>query len=152
MDLWSRKRPLYQRSHNHCPKLFYFANFAKLFMTSTALGASFWGAVFQGRDKIYFGNHCDWRLPVQIGWRRRRNRRISTHRMADAEKVQLGAAIAQWIRLRLPSCCNGFESQAHHLCFHQFIELCNVEKTKININISPFKKRKSTIILLMLLI
>ena len=52
--------------------------------------------------------------------------------MADAEKVQLGAAIAQWIRLRLPSCCNRFESQAHHLCFHQFIELCNVEKTKIN--------------------
>ena len=28
-----------------------------------------------------------------------------------------GAAIAQWIRLRLPSCRPGFESQAHHLCF-----------------------------------
>ena len=27
----------------------------------------------------------------------------------------------------------GFESQAHHLCFYQFIfELCHVEKTKIN--------------------
>ena len=31
-----------------------------------------------------------------------------------------GAAIAQWIRLRLPSCHPGFGSQAHHLCFHQF--------------------------------
>ena len=28
-----------------------------------------------------------------------------------------GAAIAQWIRLHLPSCRPGFESQAHHLCF-----------------------------------
>ena len=43
-----------------------------------------------------------------------------------------GAAIAQWIRLRLPSCRPGFESQAHHLRFHEFIELCNVGKTKIN--------------------
>ena len=48
--------------------------------------------------------------------------------------VPWGAAIAPWIRLRLPSCCPGFESQAHHLCFHQFIKLCNVEKTKINKN------------------
>ena len=29
-----------------------------------------------------------------------------------------GAAIAQWIRLRLPSCRPGFESQAHHLNFY----------------------------------
>ena len=43
----------------------------------------------------------------------------------------MGAAIAQWICLRLPSCRPGFESQAHHLCFHRFIELCNVEKTKV---------------------
>ena len=28
-----------------------------------------------------------------------------------------GAAIAQWIRLRQPSCRPRFESQAHHLCF-----------------------------------
>ena len=42
------------------------------------------------------------------------------------------AAIVQWIRLPLPSCRPGFESQAHHLRFHRFIELCNVEKTKIN--------------------
>ena len=30
-----------------------------------------------------------------------------------------GAAIAQWIRLRLPSCHPGVKSQVHHLCFHQ---------------------------------
>ena len=42
-------------------------------------------------------------------------------------------AIAQWIRLSLPSYRPGFEFQAHHLCFHQFIKnLCIVEKTKIN--------------------
>ena len=35
--------------------------------------------------------------------------------------------------LRLPSCCPGFESQAHHLRFYQFIfELCDVKRTKIN--------------------
>ena len=28
--------------------------------------------------------------------------------------------VAQWIRLRLPSCRPRFESQAHHLCFFQF--------------------------------
>ena len=29
-----------------------------------------------------------------------------------------GAAIAQWIHLRLPSCRPGFESQANHLSFY----------------------------------
>ena len=29
--------------------------------------------------------------------------------------------IVQWIRLRLPSCGPGFESQAHHPCIFQFI-------------------------------
>ena len=29
----------------------------------------------------------------------------------------MGSAIAQWIRLRLPSCGPGFESQAHYLRF-----------------------------------
>ena len=50
------------------------------------------------------------------------------------------ATIAQWIRLCLPSCCPGFESQAHHLRFFQFIlfklYIChlnwNVKRTKIN--------------------
>ena len=52
------------------------------------------------------------------------------------------STIAQWIRLRLPSCNPGFESQAHHLRYYQFIiVLCNVEKTKINkkvAGIGPF--------------
>ena len=40
--------------------------------------------------------------------------------------------MAQWICLCLPSRCPGFESQAHHLRFHQFVELCSVEKTIVN--------------------
>ena len=36
---------------------------------------------------------------------------------------QWGAAIAPWYRLRLPSCGPGFESQAHHLRFFQFVLL-----------------------------
>ena len=31
------------------------------------------------------------------------------------------AAIAPWFRLRLPYCGPGFESQALHLCFFQFL-------------------------------
>ena len=46
-------------------------------------------------------------------------------------EINRGSAIAQWIRLCLPSCRPEFESQAHYLCFHRFIELCNVEKTKM---------------------
>ena len=54
--------------------------------------------------------------------------------------IHNGAGIAQWIRLRLPSCCPGFKSQAHHLCFYQFVlfklYIChlnwNVTKTKVN--------------------
>ena len=54
---------------------------------------------------------------------------------------KLGAVIAQWIRLRLPSCRPGFEFQAH---FNVFFNLdgsngiiichlnCYVNKTKIN--------------------
>ena len=55
------------------------------------------------------------------------------------------AAIAHWICLQLPSCHPGFKPQAHHLCIRQFIELCNVEKTKINkkeAGIDPFKKTR----------
>ena len=54
-------------------------------------------------------------------------------------------AIAQWIRLRLPSCHPGFKSQAHHLRYHQFIELFNVEKTKIKKEavIGPFYKESN---------
>ena len=52
-----------------------------------------------------------------------------------------GATIAQWIRLRLPSCRPGFESQAHHLRFYQFILICvmwkNENKQK-DARIGPF--------------
>ena len=68
-----------------------------------------------------------------------------------------GAAIAQWIRLRLPSCRPGFESQAHHLCFFQFIlfklYVChlnwNVKRTKNKqkeAGVGPFFKKHSSAI------
>ena len=44
-----------------------------------------------------------------------------------------GAAIAQWIRLRLPSCHHGFKSQAHHLRFYHLYYLCcicHLKRTK----------------------
>ena len=42
-----------------------------------------------------------------------------------------GAAITQWIRLRLPSCRPGFESQAFHLSFYKFIVvLCGKDENK----------------------
>ena len=59
-----------------------------------------------------------------------------------------GAAIAQWIHLRLQSWRFGFESQAHHLCFYQIIfELWLVEKTIINKKrprLGPFKKHTNS--------
>ena len=82
------------------------------------------------------------------------SRRFQPHGLSTPELVHRdiklryyfrGAAIAQWICLclSLSSCRPRFESQAHHLHFHQFIELCNVEKTKINrkvAGIGPFLK------------
>ena len=38
-----------------------------------------------------------------------------------AENKKSVAAIAQWIRLRLPSCSPGFKSQSQHQRFFQFI-------------------------------
>ena len=47
------------------------------------------------------------------------------------KKYLQGAALAQWICLRLPFCHPGFESQAYSLCFYKFIsKLRHVEKTK----------------------
>ena len=41
------------------------------------------------------------------------------------------AAIAQWIRLRLPSCRLRFESQAYHLSFYKFIIVsCGKDENK----------------------
>ena len=56
---------------------------------------------------------------------------LTTHKTVQLP-IPWGAAIAQWIRLCLVSCHTGFEYQAHHLYFLRFIELCIVEKTKIN--------------------
>ena len=49
--------------------------------------------------------------------------------------VEGGAAVAQWIRSRLPSCRPGFESQAHHLCFFNL---------NLNLNCNVLKRRKET--------
>ena len=52
------------------------------------------------------------------------------------------AAIAPWFRLRLPSCGPGFESQAHHLRFFQFVLLKlyrgNNENKQKEAGIGPF--------------
>ena len=58
-----------------------------------------------------------------------------------------GAAIAQWIRLRLPSCRPGFESQAHHLCFFNLylsfeLECEKNENKQKEAGIGPLKKKK----------
>ena len=37
----------------------------------------------------------------------------------------LGATIAQWIRLRLPSCNPGFQSHAHHQHFY-LVKFCTI--------------------------
>ena len=34
---------------------------------------------------------------------------------------KLRAAMAQWIRLRLPSCSPGFKSKAHHPRYFQYV-------------------------------
>ena len=48
---------------------------------------------------------------------------ICTRKMHKlTSKIHWGAAIAQWIRLSLPTYYPGFESQAHHLRFLQFIK------------------------------
>ena len=36
------------------------------------------------------------------------------------KELTQGAAVTQWIRLRLPSCRPGFKTQAHYLRFYQF--------------------------------
>ena len=61
-----------------------------------------------------------------------------------------GAAIAQWIHLCLPSCRHGFESQAHHLWFHQFIKkivYCRKDENKQKeAEIGPYLKKGSIIV------
>ena len=55
------------------------------------------------------------------------------------------AAIAPWLRLRLPFCGRGFETQAHHLCFFNLYWNCNEKRTKINkkrLILAHFYKKK----------
>ena len=53
----------------------------------------------------------------------------------------IDAAVAQWIRLRFPSCCLGFETYAHHLRFPQLLN-CGKDENKLNEAwIGPFQKR-----------
>ena len=55
---------------------------------------------------------------------------IATHEASKEGGVN-GTAIAQWIRLRLPSCHPGVESKVYHLCFYQFIIVsCGKDKYK----------------------
>ena len=55
------------------------------------------------------------------------------------------AAIAPWFRLRLQSCGPGFESQAHHLHFFQFVLLKlyreNNENRQKEAGIGPLKNQ-----------
>ena len=79
---------------------------------------------FGSRSSIEVFDGEEWRLVNQYLFLR-----TFHYRRYDFQK---SAAIAQWIRLWLPSCCPSFKSQAHHLQFYQFIfELCHTEKTKI---------------------
>ena len=58
-------------------------------------------AIVQGYfSPLYYLPSVLWVLPKILAW---------------------GAAIAQWIRLRLPSCRPGLESQAYQLSFYKFI-------------------------------
>ena len=61
-------------------------------------------------DKLRHGAHS---LHNLYGW--------LTMQPCHSKKLGCVAAIAPWFRLRLPSCGPGFESQAHHPCFFQFV-------------------------------
>ena len=59
----------------------------------------------------------------------------------------MGATIAPWFRLRLPSCGPGFKSLAHHLHFFQFLllklllELEKNENKQEEAGIGPYLKK-----------
>ena len=68
--------------------------------------------------------------------------------------IVMGAAIAQWIHLRLPSCRPGFDSQACHQRFFSiivkfvlYLSMQCEKRTKINkkeAGFGPFKKKQLT--------
>ena len=57
------------------------------------------------------------------------------HRLNEANTLLKGGAIAQWIRLRPPSCHPGFESRAHiynFIVYSVCASVCHVKRTKMN--------------------
>ena len=71
---------------------------------------------------------------------------IFLHSIGSQTDVKLVVAMAPWFCLRLPSCGPGFESQAHHLCFFQFVLLKlhreNNEIKQKEAGIGPFLKNR----------
>ena len=67
--------------------------------------------------------------------------------MCTNNKSNGGAAMAPWFHLCLPSCGPGFESQAQHLCFFQFVllklllELEKNENKQKEVGIGPYLKK-----------
>ena len=63
---------------------------------------------------------------VRVKPRTEIRKNISKYFSDDKVEVLRGAAIAPWIRLCLPSCPPGFESQAHHLHFFSIyiVQIC----------------------------
>ena len=73
---------------------------------------------------------------------------IGQTRTLEVKNIKIGgAAVAQWIRSRLPSCRPGFESQAHHLRFFQIWKIWIVacwkdeNKRKRRPGLAHFKKK-----------
>ena len=74
--------------------------------------------MFTKNEKKYWSTHCH---PRRITFKMLLNSTAKcTVTYGNIIKLW-GATIAQWIRLHLPFCCHGFESQARHLHFYKFI-------------------------------
>ena len=68
------------------------------------------------------------------------------HQCNNSLELEWVGAIAPRFCLRLPSCGPGFESQAHHLCFFQFVLLKlyqeNNENKQKEARIGPYLKKQ----------
>ena len=107
----------------------------------------------RGRDVVRALDVMDKNLfKANVGRKYYSNRDHELLRCTKHDKVKIHnkqcADIAQWVCICLPYYRPGFESQAHHPRFHQFIELCNVvkykNKQKKEVGISPFLKSFTT--------
>ena len=84
----------------------------------------------QWRVKLKFANV--WIRKANLWWLKQPLYQLSHNQWTNSFKG-LVAAIAQWIRVCLPSRGPGFESQIHQLCFNQLIfELFDVKKNEID--------------------